>query len=316
VEELDKALKQLGPLQGLILDLRQDPGGLLEEAVGVADRFLPKGAVIVSQHGRASPEKVYSAVHGNGGRKYPMVVLVDRGTASAAEIVSGALQDHDRGLVAGENTFGKGLVQTVFSLSDKTGLALTTAKYYTPSGRLIQRNYEGVSLYDYYYHQSAASGHEPKREAKTTDIGRTVYGGDGITPDVAIAPPKGNAFQDNLLEHYAFFDYAQQYVREHNVTQRWAVDAAVLADFRNFLKQREVSFAEPEWAANLDWLQTNVKAEIFSDQFGESAGLRVRVEMDSAVQQAIALLPRAQALQQKAGQVAAERARRATMAQR
>src|SRR5213079_2809380 len=146
--EVAEALDSFGDLKGLILDLRGNPGGLLSEGVGVADKFLKKGQLIVSHHGRASAEKRYVAQHGNGGKEYPMVVLVNRSTASAAEIVAGAIQDHDRGLVAGENTFGKGLVQTVYPLSENTGLALTTAKYYTPSGRLIQRDYSNVSLYD------------------------------------------------------------------------------------------------------------------------------------------------------------------------
>src|SRR5215471_932522 len=150
-KEVSDALDQMGDLKGLILDLRGNPGGLLSEGVGVADKFLPKGALIVSHHGRASAEKRYIAQHGNGGKDYPIVVLVNRLTASAAEIVSGAIQDHDRGLIVGEVTFGKGLVQTVYPLAENTGLALTTAKYYTPSGRLIQRDYTGVSLYDYYY---------------------------------------------------------------------------------------------------------------------------------------------------------------------
>src|SRR5512133_4361091 len=150
-QELAQALDELGDVKGLILDLRQNPGGLLSEGVGVADKFLKKGQVIVSHHGRNSPEKIYRAAHGNGGRDYPLVVVVNRGTASAAEIVSGAIQDHDRGLIVGETTFGKGLVQTVYPLSENTGLALTTAHFYTPSGRLIQRDYNNVSLYDYYY---------------------------------------------------------------------------------------------------------------------------------------------------------------------
>src|SRR5271163_1911064 len=149
--EVGDALDQMGDLKGLILDLRQKPGGLLSEGVGVADKFLRKGQLIVSHHGRNSPEKRYTATHGDGGKEYPLVVLVNRGTASAAEIVAGAIQDHDRGLIVGETTFGKGLVQTVYPLSENTGLALTTAHYYTPSGRLIQREYNGVSLYDYYY---------------------------------------------------------------------------------------------------------------------------------------------------------------------
>src|SRR5437762_1007998 len=116
--EVADALDKMGDLKGLILDLRQNPGGLLNEGVGVADKFLRKGQLIVSHHGRSSPEKRYVAAHGNGGKEYPLVVLVNRGTASAAEIVAGAIQDHDRGLVAGETTFGKGLVQTVYPLSE------------------------------------------------------------------------------------------------------------------------------------------------------------------------------------------------------
>src|SRR3954468_1537709 len=123
--EVSQALDEFGDLKGLILDLRQNPGGLLSEGVGVADKFLKKGAVIVSHHGRSSPEKVYKAAHGSA-KDYPIVVLVNRGTASAAEIVAGAIQDHDRGLIVGETTFGKGLVQTVYPLSENTGLALTT----------------------------------------------------------------------------------------------------------------------------------------------------------------------------------------------
>src|SRR5207302_2140954 len=173
--------------------------------VGVADKFLKKGQVIVSHRGRSSPERTYKAAHGNAGKDYPLVVLVNRGTASAAEIVSGAIQDHDRGLIVGETTFGKGLVQTVYPLSENTGLALTTAKYYTPSGRLIQREYTGVSLYDYYYNHEQEENSNAGKEVKLTDSGRTVYGGGGITPDVKIPAQKTSRFQDELLQHYAFF---------------------------------------------------------------------------------------------------------------
>src|SRR5262244_3909901 len=173
-QEVEDALQGFGDLKGLVLDLRGNPGGLLNEGVGVADKFLKKGQVIVSHHGRSSPEKIYRAAHGNGGKDYPLVVLVNRGTASAAEIVSGAIQDHDRGLVVGESTFGKGLVQTVYPLGENTGLALTTAKYYTPSGRLIQREYNGVSLYDYYYNHDGQTNSNAGKEIKLTDSGRTV----------------------------------------------------------------------------------------------------------------------------------------------
>ncbi len=221
-KEVRDALDEFGDIHGLILDLRQNPGGLLSEGVGVADQFLKKGQVIVSHHGRASAEKVYKATHGNGGKDYPIVVLVNRGTASAAEIVAGAIQDHDRGLIAGETTFGKGLVQTVYPLSENTGLALTTAKYYTPSGRLIQRDYNGVSLYDYYYNdRDNADQTVANHEVKMTDSGRTVYGGGGITPDVKIPNQKTNQFEDTLLEKYAFFNFAKHYVINHQVNKQF-----------------------------------------------------------------------------------------------
>ena len=138
---MNDAIDSFGNLKGLVLDLRDNPGGLLSQAVEVCDHLLSKGQTIVSQRGRAYPDQNYTATHGNDGKTFPIVVLVNRNTASAAEIVSGALQDHDRALIVGETTFGKGLVQTVYNLSENTGLALTTYHYYTPSGRLIQRNY-------------------------------------------------------------------------------------------------------------------------------------------------------------------------------
>ena len=153
-QEVEDAINGFSNLKGLVLDLRGNPGGLLSQAVDVCDHLLAKGQTIVSQRGRAYPDQNYVATHGNDGKGFPIVVLVNRNTASAAEIVTGALQDHDRALVVGETTFGKGLVQTVYNLSDNTGLALTTYHYYTPSGRLIQRNYSGVSLYDYYYNHA------------------------------------------------------------------------------------------------------------------------------------------------------------------
>jgi carboxyl-terminal processing protease len=304
--EVQKALDQFGQLQGLVLDLRGDPGGLLDQAVKVSEKFLPKGSVIVSQRGRASPEKIYRATRGSR-ENYPIVVLVDRGTASAAEIVSGALQDHDRGLIAGENTFGKGLVQTVFPLSEKTGLALTTGKYYTPSGRLIQRNYEGVSLYDYYYNNHSDENAKPPQDAKVTDGGRTVYGGDGITPDVRIAAPKTNHFQDTLLQQYVFFDFAQDYISRHVVGPDFEVTEPLLQEFRRYLTAHKVKFTETELTQNLDWARNNLKAEIISNRFGLQAGLKARAESDPEVRQALDLLPKAHALQVAARRALAER---------
>ena len=187
----------------MILDLRGNPGGLLNEAVAVSDMFLDKNQLIVSHHGRASQERRYYAVRGNRGMQVPLVVLVNGGSASASEIVTGAIQDHDRGFVVGEQTFGKGLVQTVSPLSENTGLALTTARYYTPSGRLIQRDYKDVSLYDYLYNHK----NPQPTEVKLTDGGRQVFGGGGITPDVVVSEPKPNEFQELLLRRDVFFPY-------------------------------------------------------------------------------------------------------------
>lgn len=305
-DEVAQALDEFGDLKGLILDLRGNPGGLLSEGVGVADKFLKKGQLIVSHHGRASAEKRYVAQHGNGGKDYPLVVLVNRLTASAAEIVSGAIQDHDRGLIAGEITFGKGLVQTVYPLSENTGLALTTARYYTPSGRLIQRDYSNVSLYDYYYNHDDQPNNTANREVKLTDSGRTVYGGGGITPDVMIPPVKSNHFQDTLLQHYAFFNFAKAYVINHHPSKSFEVDDAVMQDFRKSLDDESIPYTQADLLDNADWLKSNIKAEIFVDAFGEDEGLKVRAETDPEVVKALDLLPQAKALADNARRIVAE----------
>jgi len=308
--EVAQALDQFqsqGEVKGLILDLRQNPGGLLSEGVGVADKFLHKGQVIVSHHGRNSPEKIYRAAHGNGGKDYPLVVLVNRGTASAAEIVSGAIQDHDRGLVVGETTFGKGLVQTVYPLSENTGLALTTAKYYTPSGRLIQREYNGVSLYDYYYNhedQQTTAGHE----VKLTDSGRTVYGGGGITPDVKIPTPKTNRFQDELLQHYAFFNFSKHYLINRHITKDFQVNDAVLQDFRKFLDDEKIPHNEADLTSSQDWINSHIRAELFVAEFGQQEGLKVQAESDPQILKALDLLPQAKELADNARRIIAENA--------
>jgi len=180
--ELEDGLRKLGEndVKGLILDLRDNPGGLLTEGVDTAGHFLKKGDTVVSHRGRASAEKPYTARRGGEKHDYPIVVLVNKYSASAAEIVAGALQDHDRGWILGETTFGKGLVQTVYPLNENAGLALTTAHYYTPSGRLIQRDYSNISFLDYYYNRKGDT--KNMQDVKMTDSGRTVYGGGGITP--------------------------------------------------------------------------------------------------------------------------------------
>ncbi|SEG33541.1 carboxyl-terminal processing protease [Bryocella elongata] len=297
-KEVQDAIDKFGPkLQGLVIDLRGNPGGLLNEAVDISDKFLQKGQIVVSQRGRAFPDQVYRAPSGSD-LKFPIVVIVNRNTASAAEILSGALQDHDRGLIVGETTFGKGLVQTVFPISENTGLALTTYHYYTPSGRLIQRNYEGVSLYDYYYvRNDAAPANDTNKEVEHTDSGRVVYGGGGITPDEKIPELKSDHFQDMTLIHYSFSGFATHYMSDRKVDKDVVIDDAILEQFKAYLHQQKVDFTDKEFAENLDWTKAMIKKEIFTVQFGITVGNQVIVEWDPQVQKALTFMPEALALE-------------------
>jgi carboxyl-terminal processing protease len=307
-EEMDDAVNSFPDLKGLVLDLRENPGGLLSQAVDVCDHLLNKGQTIVSQRGRAYSDQNYVATHGNDGKTFPIVVLVNRDTASAAEIVSGALQDHDRALIVGETTFGKGLVQTVYNLSEDSGLALTTYHYYTPSGRLIQRNYAGVSLYDYYNHAGTGPGDSSSREVKLTDSGRTVYGGGGITPDEKIEAPTTNRFQDELVYKDVFFHFAPVYVATHTVDKNFQVDDAVLGEFKKFLTGQDVDWTDADLNGVSDWVKAQIKKDIFTIQFGQLTGLRTIAEWDPTVQKALTYMPEAQALEDNAHKVLADKA--------
>jgi carboxyl-terminal processing protease len=306
--EVGEAIEGFGDLKGLIFDLRGNPGGLLDQAVEVCNHLLSKGQSIVSQRGRAFPDRNYAATHGNGGKSFPIVVLVNRGTASAAEIVSGALQDHDRALIVGETTFGKGLVQTVYNLSENTGLALTTYHYYTPSGRLIQRNYSGISLYDYYSHGGTAPSDTASREVKLTDAGRTVYGGGGITPDEKIESPKNSHFQETLLYKDAFFHFAPVYLANRTVDMNFQVDAAVLAEFKKYLTSQNIAWTDADLNGVMDWVKIGIKDKILTVQFGQLQGLRARADWDPEIQKALTFLPEAQALEDHAHKVLTEKA--------
>jgi carboxyl-terminal processing protease len=313
--EIADALKQLNApsLDGLILDMRGNPGGLLNEAVAVGDMFLDKNQLIVSHHGRASTERRYFALRGNQGDNVPLVILVNGNSASATEIVSGAVQDHDRGLIVGETTFGKGLVQTVTPLSENTGLALTTARYYTPSGRLIQRDYKSVSLYEYHYERKVP---DHPSEVKLTDSGRQVTGGGGITPDISVPAPKLTKFEETLLRSDVFF-YSNQGVggftryylgSRPTITKSFEVDDAVLRDLRTYMSKHDVRYTEPEISENLDWIKRKIKQEVFLSTFGEQEGTKVQLEADPQVQTAVEAIPQARALYDKARKIVAQRA--------
>jgi carboxyl-terminal processing protease len=308
-KDLGDNLRRLGEnnIKGLVLDLRANPGGLLNEGVAVADKFLQKGQVIVSHRGRSSPEKIYKAAHGNGGRDYPIVVLVNHLSASAAEIVSGALQDHDRALILGETTFGKGLVQTVYPLAESTGLALTTAHFYTPSGRLIQRDYSNKSFFDYYYHKDDNARN--MQDVKMTDSGRTVYGGGGITPDEKYTAPKPDRMQSEFLRKDAFFNFTRTYFGSHDakLPQGWDIDNTVLNDFHEWLLKKDYEFTEAEWAQDHDWIKRSLKYEMYMTAFNMEDAKRVQAESDPEVLKAIELLPKAHALQDNSRKIIVQR---------
>jgi carboxyl-terminal processing protease len=313
--EIADALKQLNAasLDGLILDMRGNPGGLLNEAVAVGDMFLDKNQLIVSHHGRASAERRYYAIRGNQGDSVPLVILVNGNSASATEIVSGAVQDHDRGLIVGETTFGKGLVQTVTPLSENTGLALTTARYYTPSGRLIQRDYKSISLYEYHYERKVP---EHPSEVKLTDSGRQVTGGGGITPDISVTAPKLTKFEETLLRADVFFPFeagvggfTRFYMGTRpTITKSFEVDDTVMRDLRSYMSKHNVRYTEPDLSENLDWIKRKIKQEVFLSAFGQQEGFKVQLEADPQLQKAVEAIPQARALYENARKIVAQRA--------
>lgn len=322
-DELDKKIKALeaeAEIKGLILDLRGNPGGLLSQGVEIASRFVPEGQVIVSTRGRADGSvKEYKA---RGGPKYsyPLVVLIDRQSASASEIVAGAIQDHDRGLIVGETSFGKGLVQSVYPLDDNMGLALTTARWYTPSDRLIQRSFSG-SIFDYLYSTKRSRQQERSRsDIHYTDSGREVYGGGGITPDVVLPAHEPSRLESLLYAKDAFFKYASKLTSgkvasagnfaisplppevarssasTRELMNNLQITPAILEDFKQFLREQNIEFTEQEFATDLEMIKRKLKEQAFNSLFGIQEGYRIAIEGDEQVLKAIELLPQAEKL--------------------
>jgi len=318
-KEMEEKLRRLGEknIQGLILDLRDNPGGLLNEGVDVTSHFLRRGEVVVSHRGRAAnSNKTYTARSDGGGRWYPIVVVVNRFTASAAEIVSGALQDHDRGWILGETTFGKGLVQTVYPLGENTALALTTAHYYTPSGRLIQRDYSHISFLDYYSHTNLDL--KNAKDVKVTDSGRTVYGGGGITPDEKYTAPKFEKFQTEVIRKYALYNFSAKFFgtrQDTKLPKGWEPDDQTLNDFHDFLRSSKIEFSDADFNTNREWIKQQLKREMYITAFSVDESRKVAVEQDPEVQHAIESLPKAKALLDGAKKLMVERTRRTQSAQ-
>jgi len=304
--EVEQHLSRLGEnkIEGLILDLRGNPGGILQEAVAVADHFLQKGQVIVSHHGRASDEQKFVTRRGERGPEYPIVVLVDRGTASAAEILAGALQDHDRAWILGENTFGKGLVQAPYALSGNTALLLTIAKYYTPSGRLIQRDYSHRSFYEYY---SRLKGENNAHDMRHTDSGRTVYGGDGITPDEGYEEPKLTRLEGQLLGSLSFYFFAADYFGTHpaQLAKDWVPGDDVLNDFRGLALKRGVQASPADFERDRAWISDHLREEFLVTAFSKDEADRFVLDKDPEIQKAVDSLGSSKALINKAREIIA-----------
>lgn len=325
-------LKSQGMHQ-LILDLRNNPGGLLDQAIDVSSEFLPHDQVVVSVKGRSeySQPIVYKS-KGSDPEDIPLVVLINRNTASASEIVAGAIQDHGRGLIVGETSFGKGLVQRVFQLPFNTGLTLTTARYYTPYGRSLQRDYSNGSLYDYYARHDpdeAASqrgssqptqptnpalppARTPSGPAFRTAAGRIFYGGGGITPDIDIKPPAVTPTRSRIMEAAFYFTRElaagivpglDSYRVEKNEFGRspratdFPISDRVLEAFRNFVrKDPTTGLQSAEIDVELDFVKLRLREEILSAAFSGEAGSRVLLESDPQTLRALEALPDAKRL--------------------
>lgn len=320
-DELQEALDQLRAkgATSLVLDLRNNPGGFLDQAIRVAELFLPYGQLILTQKGRNGlRDNTYHSKNRNADT-IPLVILINENTASASEIVAGAMQDHDRALIVGETSFGKGLVQSIIPLDYGGGLTLTSAKYYTPSGRLIQRDYSGGGLYDYYTHggsQSLDSKPDATKggEAKKTDTGRSVYEGGGITPDERVTEREFTTAQKRLVS--PLFAFTREMISgrvpvrdEYRIRgpivfghdlqpDDFAVTPTTVQAFEQFLaKDPDYKNLVPLVQRNRAFVELQLRYNVVTAAFGRVTADRVLVMTDDEqVAKAVEILPRARDL--------------------
>ena len=330
--ELGKALKDLKArgMQRLVLDLRGNPGGALDQAIRVSNRFLPKGDLIVYTRGRVpNSDQDYRATEASDYLDTPMVTLVNRNSASASEIVSGALQDHDRSLIVGETTFGKALVQSVYRVSQGAGVAVTTARYYTPSGRLIQRAWDGT--FDEYLtytlrEQDSNKAHKAD-ELKFTDGGRKVYSGGGVEPDRRFDGPVNgfspNRFSRTLYARNLFDTYAQRFTRRgdtriapststapRELTPDFQVTDAMVAEFKDLVEKLKIKIDDAAWQQDQAFIRAMIRYEIDLDLFGVEAARKNLSKADPQLQFSMTLFPEAEALMRLGGRAPERRAAR------
>ncbi len=305
-DEIEDALNKLESLgmKQLIFDLRGNSGGYLQQAFKVVDKFIPGGYKIVYTKGRTSRmnDELYST-HNGTHKLFPLLIMIDHGSASASEIVAGAVQDLDRGLVVGQTSFGKGLVQNQIPLDDGGAVRLTVARYYTPSGRLIQRPFKD-GLMDYYKeaYQERDSTYKPDSTKKfLTLAGRTVYGGGGITPDTTLTDGNITRFTYNLRRKRVFFEFGSQYAAEHreefdnfeSYMNNFKITENMLDEFRNILSKHEIKIDDKAFEQDVEYIKLLMKAELARHIWDSEHFYRVRLSGDEQVKQAIDLIPRA-----------------------
>jgi carboxyl-terminal processing protease len=315
--DLRRALQALAPkgMRRLLLDIRNNPGGPLDQAIKVVNEFMPRGKMIVYTRGRVSnSDQDYRATEDGEFTDIPIVMMANRSSASASEIVTGALQDHDRAYVVGETTFGKALVQSIYRISGGAGLALTTAHYYTPSGRLIQRPWDAT--FDEYltYTMRDQDANKPHNAAdlKRTDAGRPVYSGGGIEPDKRVAGPlegfDPTRFGRALNARGEFANYAAKFTADgdtrvaqpsagrRTVKPSFVVDDAMVADFREQLKADRVKIEEDAFKKDFDFIKAMIRFEIDRALYGVADARRHLIEVDPQARVALTMFGEAQKL--------------------
>jgi len=319
-DEIKAAMDSLDKMgmERLILDLRNNSGGYMSEAVKISDLFLDQGKMIVYTKSRIPEfEEEYRAVRPFKYEKLPVIILVNNGSASASEIVSGAIQDWDRGLIVGERTFGKGLVQRQFTLNDNSALRLTISRYYTPVGRLIQRDYSKKDKIDYYREsvdQDTIEGEnieqtlekDTTKPVYVTPKGRKVFGCGGITPDYIVKSPPLTKFTSSLLRKNLFYQYILNYLDKNgksiqNKYKNWKmfnkdfqVDEALLNDFLSYSKKQNVEFNKEEFEKDKDYIKARLKAQIARNYWRNDGWFPVLLEIDPQFKKAISLFPEAE----------------------
>lgn len=317
-EDLGAALETLTRrgMKRLVLDLRSNPGGQLDQAIRVTNRFVPKGSMVVYTRGRVpNADQDYRATDPPEYTDLPMITLVNRSSASASEIVSGALQDYDRALIIGETTFGKALVQSVYRVSGGAGLALTTARYYTPSGRLIQRPWDGTfDEYLTYTMKDQSQRTHTADQLKYTTGGRKVYSGGGIEPDERFDGPlegfNPTRFGRSLYNRGLFASFAEPFFYEGDtrpgtkaptfkyVKKDFEVDDTMVADFKAFVAGRNLKIDEESWSADLEFIRAMIRFEIDTAVFDIATARRRLIAADPQARFALARFPEAEKLGQ------------------